>query len=122
MYWLSKYHKNSTRSPLLLPTPAWVCQFNSSCRNLWKWNEVSSDLSTIDLNSKGKKMVKIGIKIIRQSTPCDLEVSEVSEKSTFRIKFVLTHFKMSFFFFFKYELPIESSVSWKKLCKLSLLK
>lgn len=100
MHWLSKYPKNCTRRPLLLTTPAWACQLNSSCRNLWKWNEVSTDLSTIDLNSKGKKMVEIGIKIIRQSTPCDWEVSEVREIKTFRIKFVLTHFKMSFFFFF----------------------
>lgn len=28
MYWLSKCPKNCTRIPLLLPTPARVCQFN----------------------------------------------------------------------------------------------
>lgn len=60
---------------------------------------MSSDLSTTDLNSKGKKTAQIGIKIVRRSTLCDLKVSEVSDKKTFRIKFVLTHFKMSFFFF-----------------------
>lgn len=79
------------------------------------------DLSTTDLNSKGKKMVQVRIKILRQSTSCDLKISEVSEKKTFRIKFVLTHLKMCFLFL-KYKSPIESSVPWKKLCKASLLK
>lgn len=55
-------------------------------------------MSITDLNSKGKKILQIGTKIVRRSTPCDLKVSEVSDKKTFRIKFVLTHFKMSFFF------------------------
>lgn len=54
-------------------------------------------MSTTDLNSMGKKMVQIGIKIIIRSTPCDLKVIEVSEKKTFRIKFVLSRFKISFF-------------------------
>lgn len=38
---LSQYPKNCARSPLLPQTPAWVCQLNSSCGNLWKWSEMS---------------------------------------------------------------------------------
>lgn len=38
---LSQYPKNCTRSPLLHQTLVWVSQFNSSCGNLWKWNEMN---------------------------------------------------------------------------------
>jgi len=94
----SQYPKNCTRSPLLPQTPAWVCRFNSSCRNLRKCNEQSSDLSITNVNSKGRKLVEMGIKMIRQSKPCELEIREVRERKILRIKFVLTHFKMIAFF------------------------
>lgn len=92
---LSQYPKNCTRSPLLPQTPAWVCRFNSSCKNLWKCNELSSDLRITDVNSKGRKMVEMWIKRVRQSKPCDLEIREV--RKILRIKFVLTHLKMTAF-------------------------
>lgn len=107
---LSQYPKNCTRSPLLPQTPAWVCGFNSSCGDLWQCNELSSDLSFTDVNSKGRKLVEVGIKRVRQSKPCDLETREVREGKILRIKFVLTHFKMTAFF--KIQIP------HRKLCLL----
>lgn len=95
---LSQYPKNCTGSSLLPQTPAWVYWFNSSCGNLWKCNELSSDLGITDVNSKGRKLVEMGIKRIRQSKSCDLEIREVRERKILGIKFVLTHFKMTAFF------------------------
>lgn len=92
---LSQYPKNCIRSPLLPQTPAWVCRFNSRCKNLWKCNELSSDLRITDVNSKGRKLVEMWIKRVRQSKPCDLEIREV--RKILRIKFVLTHLKMTAF-------------------------
>lgn len=92
---LSQYPKNCTRSPLLPQTPAWVCRFNSSCKNLRKCNELNSDLRTTDVNFKGRKLVEMWIKRVRQRKPCDLEIREV--RKILRIKFVLTHLKMTAF-------------------------